>query len=237
MWRPSKSSATWRATTPACAPRSAHLSAIHPRAAAWRVRGRIWLSSQARLRFTACHYSLVTTPPEKLTYLQRIPHIDSVASKELAFIHYLFKADLGGTAFYRHRKTGFEYVDQDRKPEYLRCLEEEKLGPRQPAGRIHQRRYTALRADGQSAGRFQPLVMYRRNSLHSGAFAPRLRCRPESTHRAPLNQRLFGMNSARLLGVSPVWMLHSGAQSCCFFSDRPVSEVGQESRPVSPYVP
>jgi hypothetical protein len=67
------------------------------------------------VRFTACHYSLVTTPPEKLTYLQRIPHIDSVASKELAFVHYLFKADLGGTAFYRHRKTGFEYVDQDRK--------------------------------------------------------------------------------------------------------------------------
>ena len=70
---------------------------------------------QARCDSPPATISLVTTPPEKLTYLQRIPHIDSVASKELAFIHYLFKADLGGTAFYRHRKTGFEYVDQDAK--------------------------------------------------------------------------------------------------------------------------
>src|SRR5688572_11665381 len=90
------------------------------------------------VRFTACHYSLVTTPPEKLTYLQRIPHIDSVASKELAFIHYLFKADLGGTAFYRHRRTGFEYIDQSRKAEYLHHLEEEKVGPHSPpAGYIN----------------------------------------------------------------------------------------------------
>src|SRR5688500_10307185 len=42
------------------------------------------------LRFTACHFSLVTTPPEKLTYLQRIPHVDSLSRTELAFIHYLF---------------------------------------------------------------------------------------------------------------------------------------------------
>jgi len=121
------------------------------------------------VRFTACHYSLVTTPPEKLTYLQRIPHIDSVASKELAFVHYLFKADLGGTAFYRHRKTGFEYVDQDRKPEYLRCLEEEKLGPHSPPAEYIQGDTPLYELLGSQQGVFNRLVMYRRNSLHSGA--------------------------------------------------------------------
>ena len=121
------------------------------------------------VRFTACHYSLVTTPPEKLTYLQRIPHIDSVASKELAFVHYLFKADLGGTAFYRHRKTGFEYVDQDRKPEYLRCLEEEKLGPHRPPAEYIRGDTPLYELLGSQQGVFNRLVMYRRNSLHSGA--------------------------------------------------------------------
>ncbi len=121
------------------------------------------------VRFTACHYSLVTTPPEKLTYLQRIPHVDSVASKELAFVHYLFKADLGGTAFYRHRTTGFEYVDQDRKPEYLRCLEEEKLGPHSPPAEYINGDTPLYEQLGSQQGVFNRLLMYRRNSLHSGA--------------------------------------------------------------------
>ena len=66
-------------------------------------------------RFAMCHYSIVTTPAEKLVTLQRIPHIDSFDGNGLASIHYLFKADLGGTAFYRHRQTGFEYVDESRR--------------------------------------------------------------------------------------------------------------------------
>ena len=64
------------------------------------------------------------------------------------------KPNLGGTAFYRHRKTGFEYVDQDRKPEYLRCHGRREARSRQPARRIHQRRYTALRAARPSGRAF-----------------------------------------------------------------------------------
>jgi hypothetical protein len=86
------------------------------------------------LRFTACHFSLVTTAPANLTYLQRIPHVDSLSPNELAFVHYLFRANHGGTAFFRHRGTGFESVD-------------------------------SARHDGV----FNRLLLYRRNSLHSGA--------------------------------------------------------------------
>ena len=124
------------------------------------------------VRFTACHYSLVTTPPEKLTYLQRIPHVDSVASKELAFVHYLFKADLGGTAFYRHRKTGFEYIDQERKPEYMRYLEEDKLGPDSPPAAYIDGDTPLYELLSAQKGIFNRLLMYRRNSLHSGALGP-----------------------------------------------------------------
>lgn len=121
-----------------------------------------------RLRFTACHFSLVTTPPEKLDYLQRIPHADSFDGSQLAFIHYLFKSDLGGTAFYRHRKTGFEFIDAARSDEYLRCLEEDRGGPHQPpAGYINGDTPLYEEVDRQH-GVFNRMLIYRRSSLHSG---------------------------------------------------------------------
>jgi len=43
-----------------------------------------------------------------------------VFGTELACVHYLFKQNHGGTAFYRHRRTGFEVVTQERKAEYFR---------------------------------------------------------------------------------------------------------------------
>jgi len=55
----------------------------------------------SRLHFTACHFSLVTTPPEKLTPLQRLPHVDSNKGNELAFVRSLAAWHLGrlGPAF------------------------------------------------------------------------------------------------------------------------------------------
>jgi hypothetical protein len=66
------------------------------------------------LRLSMCHYSLVTTSPGQLIMEQRIPHTDAAGREGLASIHYLFRARLGGTAFYRHRKTGFEFIDESR---------------------------------------------------------------------------------------------------------------------------
>jgi hypothetical protein len=80
------------------------------------------------LRFSMCHYSLVTTTPEKLTMVQKIPHVDSFDMSGLASVHYLFRENLGGTAFYRHRKTGFEYIDESRKLLYFKSLEAENEG-------------------------------------------------------------------------------------------------------------
>ena len=119
------------------------------------------------LRFTHCHFSLVTTPAEKLSLLQRIPHIDSPVPTELAFMHYLFRADLGGTAFYRHRSTGFEYVDAQRYAEYFGRLADELGGPHSPpAEYIHADTPLFEQISGQEA-RFNRLLVYRRNSLHS----------------------------------------------------------------------
>jgi hypothetical protein len=124
------------------------------------------------LRFTECSYSLVTTPPEKLTYLQRIPHVDSLMNDELAMVHYLFRANYGGTAFYRHRGTGYEYVDADRQPEYLKLVEAEMGGPHSaPPAYINGDTPLYERIAIQD-GVFNRLVMYRRTTLHSGSIEP-----------------------------------------------------------------
>ena len=125
----------------------------------------------AAVRFTRCHFSLVTTPPEKLDYLQRIPHIDSVYGNELAFIHYLFRSDLGGTAFYRHRATGYEYIDEARRPGFRRIVDEEEAGAT-PAhvGYINGDTPLYERIDHQD-GIFNRMLLYRRNSLHSSDLA------------------------------------------------------------------
>jgi uncharacterized protein DUF6445 len=127
---------------------------------------------RASLRFTACHFSLVTTPAEKLGHLQRIPHIDSVTSSELAFILYLFKTDLGGTSFYRHRKSGFEVVDETRFPGYSAIVEAEREAVlRGPPAYINGSNdfYEEV---GRQEGVFNRMLIYRRTSLHSGNIRP-----------------------------------------------------------------
>lgn len=120
-------------------------------------------------RITACHFSLVTTPPDRLTYLQRIPHVDSLNNNELAFILYLFKNRYGGTAFYRHRATGFEYVDQTRRARYWEHVEAEQPGvERTPMSYIDGDTEYYERI-GEQEGVFNRMLVYRRTSLHSGA--------------------------------------------------------------------
>jgi hypothetical protein len=115
-----------------------------------------------------CHYSLVTTPPAKLVMLQRIPHIDSVTSNGLASVHYLFRKDLGGTAFYRHRSTGFEYIDASRRERYVQVLEKENSGPDGPGTEYINGDTPLFEQIAKQDGVFNRMLIYRRNSLHSG---------------------------------------------------------------------
>jgi hypothetical protein len=126
----------------------------------------------ASLRFTACHFSLVTAAPASLTYLQRIPHIDSLFNHELALILYLFKGDFGGTAFYRHRKTGFEFVDTPRKPEYWRHVEAEQAAVEGTESRYISGDTDQYEQVGRQDGVFNRMLVYRRTSLHSAALGP-----------------------------------------------------------------
>lgn len=120
------------------------------------------------LSFSMCHYSVVTTPPAELSMMQRIPHIDSVDGNGLATVHYLFRKPLGGTAFYRHKKTGFESVDAAREHAYFTMLREELGGPEAPAAAYINGDTPLFEQIAREEGRFNRLLVYRRNSLHSG---------------------------------------------------------------------
>jgi hypothetical protein len=67
-------------------------------------------------------YSIVTTRPAELTPIQRLPHFDGFEAERVALLHYLDGAERGGTAFYRHRSTGFETISADRHAAYDSAL-------------------------------------------------------------------------------------------------------------------
>lgn len=81
--------------------------------------------AEDRLSVDRAWFSLATTPPADLDLAQRIPHIDGVRPGILAIVHFLSRRDFGGTAFYRHRSTGFEFVDAARHRPYLDALRDD----------------------------------------------------------------------------------------------------------------
>jgi len=139
-------------------------------------------------KFPLCHYSLVVTPASKLILLQRIPHFDSPNGNALATVHYLFKGDLGGTAFYRHRKTGFEYIDDTRRDIYFRSLESENDGPDMPPPGFINGDTALYEQIAKQEGVFNRMLVYRRNSLHSGCISKDFVPDPDpSTGRLSIN--------------------------------------------------
>ena len=72
------------------------------------------IPSSARPHLVHQLFSLVTSPPEKLEPLQRLPHTDNRSPFYFATVHYLNAGDHGGTGFFRHRPTGFERISNER---------------------------------------------------------------------------------------------------------------------------
>ncbi len=115
-------------------------------------------------------FSIVTTPPDRLSIEQRLPHFDAVDPARIALVHYLSDQQ-GGTAFYRHRATGFETIDAARAPQYLDAMSNEVREQTPPpiyiAGSTAQfEQVSAVDAQSNRA------VIYRSALLHSGAIPP-----------------------------------------------------------------
>ncbi len=117
-------------------------------------------------------FSIVSTPAAALSVAQRLPHCDAFTSDRIALVHYLSPNDGDGTAFYRHRATGFESVTEDRRDLFFRHLDTElrHKGP-PPAGYVagDTPLFTCTRT---VTARYNRALLYRSWNLHSGAIAP-----------------------------------------------------------------
>ena len=117
-------------------------------------------------------FSIVTTPEEQLAPLQRIPHVDRHEDHIYAVMHYLSPGTFGGTAFFRHKPTGFERISNARREEYLSSVKtfiEAHGDPPREYIRGSTNHYELTGSVDYKPGR---LVIYPGNLLHSGLIDP-----------------------------------------------------------------
>lgn len=115
-------------------------------------------------------FSMMTVPPEKVGIRQRIPHMDMPDPNHIVLLHYLFDDPDGGTAFYRHRKTGFESMNPEQRKVYEEVLKDEiEAHPQDEyicgTTPIFEQiaRYPAV---------FNRAILYRSHTLHAAAVPP-----------------------------------------------------------------
>lgn len=115
-----------------------------------------------------CNYSIVTTQPEELTPIQRLPHFDGTDPGRLAMLHYLCRAEAGGTSFYRHLATGYETITQDRLSHYNDVLTVEYTERGPPPPQYFSGSDAQFECIGQVAAKPNRMIIYRGIRLHSG---------------------------------------------------------------------
>jgi hypothetical protein len=113
-------------------------------------------------------FSLVTLPEADLSPLQRIPHYDHSAGELVAIMHYLLGPETGGTAFYRHRRTGFETITEAREPAYNAALAEDERAYGMPPACYHHGDSDRYEMIGEIAAAPDRMILYRGRLLHSG---------------------------------------------------------------------
>jgi hypothetical protein len=117
-------------------------------------------------RYRECFLSVVTRAPADLAPIQRLPHFDGVEPERLAVLLYLDRAERGGTAFYRHRATGFESVDAGRFDVYRSSLEADVGRNGLPEPQYISGDTDSFVQTHTIPGKFNTLVIYRGNTLH-----------------------------------------------------------------------
>ena len=123
-----------------------------------------------------CALSMATLPADQASPAQRLPHSDTTHPAQLAILHYLCGPSHGGTAFYRHRATGFEAIDPARAPAYLTAVRRETTKGDGEGGR--QDGYITAsnplyEQTAVVAPVFNRIVVYASNLLHAGVLADR----------------------------------------------------------------
>ena len=128
-----------------------------------------------KAKFAGSALAIVGTPVDELRPIQMLPHIDTPQSNQFALVHYLCSPEHGGRAFYRHKRTGYEAITQERLYKYASQVKKEAI-----ANQLHK----APSYMNGSNSMFEQLysveasmnraVIYPSNLLHSGNINPLL---------------------------------------------------------------
>ena len=116
-------------------------------------------------------FSIVTLQPEQLDLMQRIPHYDIADKTSLAMIHFLCSNKFGGTSLYRHKETGYEFIDSSRVEHYSNVLQKEIQSRGMPEPAYINGDSDLYERIASYGAEFNRILIYRSSSLHSGDIA------------------------------------------------------------------
>ena len=146
-----------------------------------------------------CTFSIVTVPPDKVGIRQRIPHTDFLDPNHIVLLHYLYDAPKGGTAFYRHRATGYEVMSVDQRERYETLLKDE-LRRSPPADYIGGDTPIFEQIAAYDAA-FNRAILYRSTSLHAASVPPGFSYSPDPRKgRLTANTTFFYGDAAAFFG-------------------------------------
>lgn len=113
-------------------------------------------------------FSIVTTPPTELAPIQRLPHVDGTDHRQIALMLYLHETSHGGTAFFRHKRSGYESLTPSRYPEYKKQLEQDVSSLGLPAAKYVGDGEPHFEIIHTVDAVYNRAVLYRGNCFHSG---------------------------------------------------------------------
>lgn len=122
-------------------------------------------------QITACGFSLTTTRPQDLRPIQRVPHVDFTHLNGLAVLHYLCTPKYGGTAFYRHRSTGYELILDDNVHDFMNKANAETRIHGMPAAKYIEGSTPQFECIASYPAVFNRVLIYRGSLLHSASIA------------------------------------------------------------------
>jgi hypothetical protein len=124
------------------------------------------IAADAEMRKSECAMSLMTLKESELSPAQCVPHFDTSNINQFAIILYLCDQSHGGTAFYRHNATGFEFVIPQTSDHYFDSfLAELKAHP--PAQKYFTDSNAQFTKLGVLPAAINRMVIYRSCTLHS----------------------------------------------------------------------
>ncbi len=136
-----------------------------------------------------CSFSIVTTPPDALQPVQRIPHIDTSYPLQFAVLHYLCDGNFGGTGFYRHRVSGLEVITPDHADDFGQARDAELTATPPPPGYIG-RNSAHYAQTGAFEALFDRMLIYRSCRLHCGLIPTTMTLSPDP-RRGRLTANIF----------------------------------------------